>query len=49
MDEAHLTDQQHLELNVGDHTWQGYLLPTGLPTPDKKRVRIIATNEGIVR
>lgn len=44
-DEPKLVDQQHLELHVGRKDWQGYLLPTGLPTDKKKRSRIIATKE----
>jgi hypothetical protein len=44
-DEPKLTDQIHLELHVGCNTWQGYLLPTGLPTDEKKRNRIIPTAE----
>ena len=44
-DEPFLSDQQHLELEVGGGEWQGYLLLTGLPNDQKKRGRIIATNE----
>lgn len=44
-DEPSLSDLQHLELDVGCSEWQGYLLPTGLPRTDKKRVRIIPTHE----
>ncbi|PJE65519.1 hypothetical protein COU91_01240 [Candidatus Saccharibacteria bacterium CG10_big_fil_rev_8_21_14_0_10_47_8] len=44
-DEPKLVDQKHLELHVGRKKWQGYLLPTGLPTDKKKRARIIATKE----
>lgn len=44
-DEPELVDQQHLELHAGSKKWQGYLLPTGLPTDKKKRARIIATKE----
>ena len=44
-----LTDLKHLELFVGDGTWQGYLLPTGLPTTLNKRRRIIPTNELITK
>lgn len=44
-DEPKLTDLVHLELLVGDGIWQGYLLPTGLPTEEKKRNRIIPTKE----
>lgn len=44
-DEKDLADTKHLELFVGDGTWQGYLLPTGLPTDTKIRNRIIPTKE----
>lgn len=43
--ERNITDELHLELYVGDSIWQGYLLPTGLPTDIKKRNRIIPTIE----
>lgn len=43
--EPRLSDQTHLELCVGRGLWQGYLLPTGLPTDIKKRNRIIPTGE----
>lgn len=46
-DEPKLSDQQHLELNVGERLWQGYLLPTGLPSGAKIRSRIIPTKEVI--
>lgn len=46
-DEEKLSDQMHMELVVGKGVWQGYLLPTGLPTDDKKRARIIPTREVI--
>lgn len=42
-DEPKLTDLQHLELDVGHNTWQGYLLPTGIPSDKKKRARVIPT------
>ncbi len=48
-DEPNLTDLIHLELLVGEGVWQGYLLPTGLPTDEKKRNRIIPTNETITK
>jgi hypothetical protein len=48
-DEARLTDMDHLELHVGNGTWQGYLLPTGLPTEEKKRNRVIPTDEVITK
>lgn len=44
-DESKYTDQKHLELQVGCGYWQGYLLPRGLPTDEKKRNRIIPTTE----
>lgn len=47
-DEPNLSDNMHLELQVGHNTWQGYLLLTGLPTDAKKRSRIIPTTEVIV-
>lgn len=46
-DEPHLSDQIHLELEVGRQTWQGYLLLTGLPVAPKKSSRIIPTSETI--
>ena len=45
--EATLSDQLHLELNVGERLWQGYLLLTGLPNDNRKRTRIIPTKEVI--
>lgn len=47
--EPDLTDLQHLELYVGANTWQGYLLTSGLPTDEKKRNRIIPTEEIITK
>lgn len=44
-DEPDLSDQLHLELQVGTTTWQGYLLLTGLPDARKFRSRIIPTRE----
>ena len=46
-DEPKLSDQQHLELDVGKGSWQSYLLPTGLPHGRKVRSRIIPTKETI--
>ncbi|MBD3365910.1 hypothetical protein GF360_01050 [candidate division WWE3 bacterium] len=46
-DDPDLVDLQHLELYVGADVWQGYLLPTGLPTKTDKRNRIIPTEEVI--
>jgi len=43
--EPQLSDQQHLELSVGEGAWQGYLLPTGLPRGMKIRGRIVPTKE----
>ena len=45
--EEKLSDQLHLELYLGQGVWQGYLLPTGLPTDVKKRNKIIPTREVI--
>ncbi|HRJ06076.1 MAG TPA: hypothetical protein PK096_00710 [Candidatus Saccharibacteria bacterium] len=47
VDEPHLSDHIHLELEVGRGQWQGYLLLTGLPSRSKNRVRIIPTTEVI--
>jgi hypothetical protein len=47
--ESDLTDLYHIELHVGNGTWQGYLLPTGLPNDKKKRNRIIPTEEIITK
>lgn len=44
-DELKYIDEQHLELQVGCGYWQGYLLPTGLPSDKKKRNRVITTDE----
>lgn len=44
-DEPTLSDQLHLELQVGSHDWQGYLLPTGLPNDNKIKSRVIPTRE----
>lgn len=44
-DESSLSDQRYLELSVGNCTWQGYLLPSGLPDDNKKRSSIIPTRE----
>jgi hypothetical protein len=46
-DEPKLSDQQHLELSIGNGRWQGYLLPTGLPNGKKTRSRVIPTKEVI--
>lgn len=46
-DEPHLSDQLHLELDVGMDNWQGYLLLTGLPGSSKIRSRVIPTHEVI--
>lgn len=48
-DEPQLTDLIHLELHVGNGTWQGYLLLTGLPSEKDKRSRIIPTEEIITK
>jgi hypothetical protein len=46
--ESRLADLQHLELEYGKKLWQGYLLLTGLPTKEKRRVRIVPSNQIIV-
>lgn len=46
-DEPGVVDLEHLELSLGHGEWQGYLLLTGLPTPDRIRRRIIPTDEVI--
>lgn len=46
-DEPKFVDLDHLELEVGQGKWQGYLLLTGLPTRSKIRSRIEATREVI--
>lgn len=46
-DDPLYSTHEHLELEVGDGVWQGYLLLTGLPTRAKKRRRIIPTTEVI--
>lgn len=48
-DEPEITDLQHLELQTGTKTWQGYLLLTGLPSETKLRSRIIPTKETITK
>ncbi|MDL2341669.1 MAG: hypothetical protein QFB87_01145 [Patescibacteria group bacterium] len=47
IDEPELSDQMHLELEVGAKQWQGYLLLTGLPDSHHLRARIIPTAETI--
>lgn len=46
-DEPKYTDQPHLELQVGEGQWQGYLLFSGLPNGVKKLGKILATAENI--
>lgn len=43
--EPNITDLIHLELMIGEGKWQGYLLLNGLPKGQKKRNRIIPTDE----
>ena len=47
-DEPEFTDLIHLQLEVGSGSFQGYLLPTGLPSEEDKRKRIIPTTEVIM-
>ncbi len=44
-DDPKLVDLPHLQLKTGPRAWQGYLLPTGLPTKTDIRNRIIPTKE----
>lgn len=48
-DEEEYSDHLHLELEVANGSWQGYLLLTGLPDGRKKRARIVPTTELISR
>jgi hypothetical protein len=47
VDEPLLSDQIHIELEVGKGFWQGYLLLSGLPDSKKTKGRIIPTKEVI--
>lgn len=47
VDDDRFSNHIHLELEVGNQQWQGYLLLTGLPNDTKKRSRIIPTHETI--
>lgn len=47
--EPEFTDLTHLELLVGNGVWQGYLLPSGIPTLKNNRKRIIKTYELITK
>lgn len=47
--EPNLSDTIHLELFIGKGCWQGYLLPTNLPTESHPRSRIIPTAELITK
>ena len=48
-DEPYLFDLQHLELEICQNNWQGYLILTYLPNSIKRRSRIIPTQELIAR
>jgi hypothetical protein len=48
VDEKDFTDLIHLELHIGNGSWQGYLLPKGLPNGIKRR-KIIPTREVITK
>lgn len=48
-EEEALTNLQHLELYLGKRTWQGYLLPGGLPTKKEKKKKIVPTEEIITK
>ena len=45
VDEPYLSDNMHLELETGKNRWQGYIMLSELPGKEKKRSRIIPTNE----
>lgn len=45
IDDAHLSDGLHLEVEVGERSWQGYLLLTGLPDRVNTRKPIMPTRE----
>jgi hypothetical protein len=45
VDEPRFSDQLHLELEYGTNAWQGYVLPSGLPTRHVTRRRIVPTQE----
>lgn len=47
--EPKLTDIKHFELFVDNGKWRGYLLPTGLPTDEENKNRIIPTREVITK
>lgn len=47
--EIHLRNGQHLELLVGQGSWQGYALPTGLPNDKKIRNKIIPVKDVITK
>lgn len=44
-EEPYLTDLYHLELEYGRKSWQGYLLPTGLPDTHKHKAKIIPSTQ----
>jgi hypothetical protein len=48
-DEPDYIDTLHLELFTGKNSWQGYLLPTGLPNKTHIRSRILPTEELITK
>ena len=48
-DAPEFTDLFHLELLVGEGKWQGFILPTKLPTLADNKNRIIPTDELITK
>lgn len=48
-DDPQYTDTIHLELFTGKNSWQGYLLPTGLPNKTHIRARIVPLGELITK
>jgi len=45
VDEPDMSEGLHLELEVGDDIWQGYLLPNGLPDKGSIRGCLLPTHE----
>lgn len=48
-DEKPFSDTLHWELYLGKRTWQGYLLPDGLPSKKEKTKKIFPTEELITK
>lgn len=48
-DEFDLADVPHLELLVGEGKWQGYIVPSGIPSGKRKQSVIMPTGEIITK